>query len=247
MNIISDVSVVKAWARAVVSLYSVPRGELSPLVVEVDLSDEAAPDVDLMKFIDDELSRLQQRSIATTANTIFPESMARGTRMELYRRYRRIMPTLRQHDPANRFGTYFGRMIAYGKNSKNQLEHVISTFNAGNHRRSALQMSIFNPEEDHSNTRQRGFPCVQHVFLNPYYDGHGMSITGVYARQHLVNRGLGNYVGLCRLGHFVARSTGRSLTKLICIANIASLSDFPKGAIRPLRDGLTQFLPGIAI
>lgn len=53
--------------------------------------------------------------IETVANTIFPERLARSCRdhHELAHRYRAMYPTVRSLHRANRYGTYFGRIVSY--------------------------------------------------------------------------------------------------------------------------------------
>ena len=61
----------------------------------------------------------------------------------------------------------------------NQLDHIIDTFRRGNHRRSALQVSIFDPTRDHKHCRQLGFPCLHQVAFLP--ETNTLTITGYYA------------------------------------------------------------------
>jgi len=133
----------------------------------------------------------------------------------------------------NRYGLYFERLVAFGPQKINQLDHIIQTYRGGNHRRSALQASIFDPSVDHTNQRQRGFPCMQHVIFAPYGD-HELAITGFYATQHLFERAYGNYLGLCNLGRFVAHELDLHLTQMTCVAGVAKIGNVNKGDLRDL-------------
>jgi hypothetical protein len=104
----------------------------------------------------------------------------------------------------------------------NQVGYILSTRAAGNHRRSAYQLSVVDPTRDHTNQRQRGFPCLQQVSVAPI-DEDALSITGYYATQTLFERAYGNYVGLCELGRFFASQWNLHLTRVTCVASVAQL------------------------
>ena len=107
------------------------------------------------------------------------------------------------------------------KEDLNQLEHIIGTWNGGNRRRSALQASLVDPRVDHTNQRQREFSCLQQVAFAPTGDD-GLAVTGFYAKQHMYERADGNYLGLCRLGRFMAHEMGLTLSQVVCIATPAA-------------------------
>jgi thymidylate synthase len=113
-------------------------------------------------------------------------------------------------------------MIAYGATGEkiNQLEHVIQTYLGDNHRRSALQITIFDPHSDHTNQKQRGFPCLQSVSIAPLGAGE-LAITGYYPVQYIFAKAYGNYLGLCRLGNFIAHELQMEAVRMTCIAAIA--------------------------
>lgn len=226
--LIEDDNISRAWVRAIGALAAPGVDALAPLVVTVSLpSDRALPLVPAVGEIVD--AALLARGVPlsrTTANLIFPSIWnPRRPRRELFERYRRMLPRIRK-EPLNRDGVYFERLIAYGEagTERNQLEYIISTYLGGNHRRSALQATILDPTHDQTNQRQRGFPCLQQVSFQPDPE-HGLAVTGYYATQYMVDRGYGNYVGLCHLGQFVAHEIGQPCVRMICIAAIARLGD----------------------
>lgn len=154
---------------------------------------------------------------------------------------------------ANRRGHYFQRMIAYlpssGKKAPiNQLEHIITTWHKGNSRRSALQAGIFDPRSDHSDARQQGFPCLQQVAFYPKGTNgkDGLSVIASYANQTVVEKAYGNYLGLYRLGMFMAKEMDLELTEIVCIASALKLNNtVGKGcckslvnAVKPIMDKL---------
>lgn len=217
-----------AWGKAFLKVFE--SNEIAPLVVVIEgLENADPPEVPAIRStLDAALSAEGRRlSCLEVANTIFPNSLwnPQRPRADLYRRYLSIVHRIRKHR-GNRYGVYFQRLIDFGFDSEaeedvNQLEHIISTWRGGNRRRSALQASLLDPWADHTNQPQRGFPCLQQVAFAPGRDG-GLTVTGFYAKQHMYERAYGNYLGLCRLGHFMAHEMGLTLARVVCIATPAA-------------------------
>ena len=217
-----------AWGKAFLNV--VESKEIAPLVVVIeDLENADPPEVPAIRSALDAALGAEERQLSCleVANTIFPASLWNPDqhRADLYRRYLAIIHRIRRHR-GNRYGVYFQRLIAFGSDSEseqdvNQLEHIIGTWNGGNRRRSALQASLVDPRVDHTDQRQRGFPCLQQVAFAPIGKG-GLAVTGFYAKQHMYERAYGNYLGLCRLGRFMAHEMGLTLSQIVCIATPAA-------------------------
>lgn len=216
-----SLNVSVAWAKAFLASVEPRKTDLSPLLIRInDFSDNIIQeDIVIRQSLDKHLKQLSEQSCHTVANTIFPISLWNPNQsgQELYDRYNRIFPLIKKSCAVNRFGLYFQRMISYdGSEDGNQLKKIISTYIDKNiHRKSALQVSIFNPSEDHRETPFLVFPCLQHVIFTPLANG-GLSVTGIYAKQYLFKKAYGNYLGLCRLGQFVAHELGMNLTQMNC-------------------------------
>lgn len=234
-----------AWARALKIATARGRNEIAPLIVSVtgfDETGDAFEDMGIRGAIDGLLEREGKQGIDTVANTIFPFSLwnPSGSRQLLYDRYKRVAPRLRKASAKNRRGIYFDRMIGGGPEGKeNQLEFAISTYcSRPGVRRSVLQIGVFNPGLDHVAAAQLGFPCLQHVTFAP--TAEGLCINAFYSTQYLVERAYGNYVGLCRLGRFVAHELHMPLIRMTCFTGIAKC-EFSKNkliGILPLVDGV---------
>ena len=217
-----------AWGKAFLKVFD--SNEVAPLVVVIEGLDNAdPPEVPAIRGALDDGLRAEGngRSCLQVANTIFPISLwnPENPRSDLYDRYLKIVHRIREHS-GNRYGVYFQRLIDFGVDTKaeehvNQLEYILATWNQGNHRRSALQASLVDPRLDHTHQRQRGFPCLQQVAFAPTED-NGLTVTGFYAKQHMFERAYGNYLGLCRLGHFMAHEMGLTLSRVVCIATPAA-------------------------
>ena len=228
-NLIVEDNLSVAWGKAFLKVFH--AGEIAPLMVIINGLDNAEPpEIPAIRDALDLALKANGKgtSCHESANTIFPNSLWNPDtdRHDLYRRYLKIYPHIRKY-PRNRNGVYFQRFIAFDyddkvhkvQNNVNQLDHIIETWNGGNHRRSALQAAVFDPLRDHTNQPQRGFPCLQQVAFTPI--GSSLSVTGFYATQYIFERAYGNYLGLCRLGRFMAHEMGLRLSQIICIATRA--------------------------
>lgn len=227
--VIERADLAHAWATAFDELTQRGTDEIVPLVVCISGFDDniAVEDANVRYLLDEALSTAGLQSIRTVANTIFPLSLWNPDlpAEALFVRYARVARKLRRYR-LNRNGIYFERMVAFQPKGSdatfNQLQYVLDTRDAGNHRRSAYQVSVIDPTQDDTDQHRRGFPCLQQVSITPI--GHGeLSITGFYATQTMFERAYGNYVGLCDLGRFFAHYWKMELTRVTCIASVAQL------------------------
>jgi hypothetical protein len=232
---VEDQDLAIAWGRALEAATQPVVRDLLPLVVSItgfSTAGDVTEDPTIRASLDRALRLQGKQSIETVANTIFPRSLWNPTapRSQLFSRYRAILPKLHRASPKNRHGLYFERMLSGGPpGSENQLDFAISAYTARRHvRRSILQVSIFQPNRDHSKAAMRGFPCLQHITFAPASDG--LSLNAFYATQYLVERAYGNYLGLCRLGQFVAHELDTKLIRVTCFTGIAELAT-PKAAV----------------
>lgn len=232
------------WGEVFLKLLERGVDKLSPVVVSIaDFDDAGLPFEEIA--VRDALDQVIDQSCHTVANTIFPNSLwspgAENDSQQLYNRYERLWPIIKK-DPRNRNGVYFRRLMAFSLQTNdgdgtpvNQLQHIIDTFRNGNHRHSALQAAIFDPTRDHTNSRQRGFPCLQQVAFG--VNEGKLEVTGFYALQHHVSKAYGNYLGLCWLGRFMAGQMGLTLSQVTCVASLLKLGDgCTKTGLEPLRD-----------
>jgi thymidylate synthase len=126
---------------------------------------------------------------------------------------------------------YFERLIAFGDGpmSGNQLEFIISEYSSRpGVRRSLFQAAVFNPAKDHIRSAQLGFPCLQHVSFIPHSNGK-LTINAFYATQQLFQKAYGNFLGICRLGHFVATEMKLQLGRMNCFAGVEKLEGITQG------------------
>jgi hypothetical protein len=145
---ISGNNLSQAWANALLTCYEMGGGVLSPAVVQFPaVGKDGKVETSIIRDIVDRHLRdpikfiPKQSVVETVAGTIFPESVwlhSHGDRRTFFKIYKDMIPFIRR-ERANNRGVYFQRMIAYPSNaddkeSINQLEHIISTWQSGNHR-----------------------------------------------------------------------------------------------------------------
>ena len=231
----------RTWAHAFLAIMDPGIVAISPLISTISVEDDMAiEDVVLRQKLDTTLGALNRQSVETVANTIFPRSLwsPDRDRHELFARYSGILSYVLRVKQ-NTHGTYFQRMVAFGATRRNptgfnQLEHIIQTYARGNHRASALQAVIFDPERDHVHNRRRGFPCLDHVYFVPDPKLGELTVTGMYATQYIFEKAYGNYLGLYRLGTFMAHEMNLTLRRVICYTGKATLGNAGKTILRDL-------------
>ena len=207
------------------------EGGLCPLVVKITGFGEVGEpleDEHIRTSIDEFLRRENpKRDVGAVASTIFPNALWRPgvPRGRLFERYLRMLPRLRRY-PGNHLGLYFERMIAFSPQAPhegNQLDFIIESFSGGLRRNSAFQIVIADPSRDHSRAPRRGFPCLQQVAVAPDEGTGTLCLTAFYATQYVIERAYGNYLGLARLGRFLAHEMGLRFSAITCVASRAVL------------------------
>jgi hypothetical protein len=238
-----------AWVEVFEALMARGVEELGPVIVSIsDFDADANPREigSIRRRVDKELETLTGRSVDDVASTIFPSSLwnpdLNDDGKALFARFEKIWPRLQARSRLNAKGSYFQRLTAYvGRDGKpiNQLTYVVQAYKDGLRRRSAFQATIFDPNEDHTDQPYQGFPCLQQVAFSP--KGKNLTVTGYYVLQYAVDRAYGNYLGLCRLGKFMARQMNLDLERVICISSVLTLGKDKK----TLRD-LERDIPSLA-
>lgn len=242
MKLIESESISSAWIEGLKTMIENPGNQVSPAMFSININEATQlEDQRVVSIHEKYLLRYRFPSIRTTASTIFPSSYWNPDlpRVNLYQRFELMWPRIKKCRP-NRYGHYFQRLILneiedtnHQGGPTNQLELIITNLGSGNRRRSALQASIFIPEKDLTANRQRGFPCLQHVFFTPLTSSY-LAVTGVYATQYLFDRAYGNILGLYRLGGFVAHETHMQLKRVDCFVSSLKLGKITKQIGRSL-------------
>lgn len=255
INPIRGKNLSEAWAQTFIKCMITPRGIIAPAIVSFDVIEDdnswQLETPEIRQALDSQLAvfgivSANQSNIETVAGTIFPESIWKrcgGNRDKLFVKYDKMWPFVNKCR-LNKHGTYFRRLTSFGETGINQLKIISDTWHADTHRRSALQAGVFNPAIDHSMARQLGFPCLQQVVFHPEgtNGAEGMIVVAFYANQYLLEKAYGNYLGLYRLGKFMAGEMGLHLRGVTCIASNLSLSKHGKKECNPLLSIIKQVL-----
>ncbi|MGA3113509.1 MAG: thymidylate synthase [Syntrophobacteraceae bacterium] len=231
-----------AWAKAFVKCWNASGNVLAPEIVCFDVDEEnrswELETASIRCSLEEQLVTFgicsaNQSNIETVAGTIFPESIwkrCHGDREKLFSEYDEMWPQI-QKCGRNHRGTYFRRLTAYGKPTEekkvNQLQEILNKWENGNRCHSAMQAGIFDPFQDHVKSRIPGFPCLQQVVFHTHgVNGtDGISVVAFYANQLLLDKAYGNYLGLFRLGRFMAGEMRLKLRGITCVASNLKLSD----------------------
>jgi len=233
-HVIRGNDVTEAWMKSISHLEQNGREDYN-LIVEIENPSQDC--LETRKRLNTVLTGLSFQTIETVASTIFPVHLLSGkpSRTDFYQRFYRIYPKLRRV-PDNRKGTYFGRLVGWGFTNSdnpgfNQIEDVITKLSRerqnGRGIRVMYEMSIYNPELDHTN--QMGFPCMSFISIkirDSYVD-----LVAVYRNQHFIKKAYGNYLGLGMLQRFICEHSGFRLGKLTCIATHAELESVKKASM----------------
>lgn len=240
-EVISDSNLSLAWGRAFLHVMRPDSGH-APLTLSVDNFDSdglPVEDSGLRTAVDTALAAHSCMSVRKTAFTIFPndpwefrQKPAHGEFGPWFRRW--VFPPMYRSNRANRGGTYFQRIVAFGaelgKKGElsepyvDQLAKILEFWDSTETpRRSALQAACFDPHRDHHLKARSGFPCLQQVSFSHDSDD-GLAVTGYYPSEYILDRGYGNYLGLCHLGRYMARNMGLRLTRMNCIVSHPLLS-----------------------
>lgn len=189
--------------------------------------------------------------VSTVANTMFPSAFyrrdrenARGRLYELHAKTQRIHRRLDSD-------SYFNRLVAYpGTNGEpfNQLEYIVDRLikqrkprERGGPMSSAYEVGLTIPAGGDLRVQAPGqdrnlmsFPCLSQISFT--LDGDVLNLAGLYRNQYFVTRAYGNYVGLARIGDFIAHEIGAQLGEVLCLATHADaqFSDLGKSRVEQL-------------
>jgi len=249
-----------AWARLFHAVDHTPGKELISAVISFTGFSAAGPieEGNVREVLNTCLAEDGKEEIETVANTIFPQALwefSKGDRNRFYAMYIENMPDYVAMAPSkNQRGTYFGRLTAYDLNPRNgnrathlsgtpsgtsnQIEFIIEHCKRGA-RRSYLQASIFDPLRDHTGSAQLGFPCLQHITFIPSFGDSTLAMNAFYATQQLYEKAYGNFLGLGRLGSFIASESGLTLCRVTCLVGVEKIDFRPsRVSARLLRDAV---------
>jgi hypothetical protein len=69
-----------------------------------------------------------------------------------------------------------------------------------------------------------------------------LCITGYYPKEYIFDRGYGNYLGLCRLGQFMANEMGLELAQMTCFVGVAAAGKMSKTPLRDIENKIERYV-----
>lgn len=254
--VISRPNLSHAWGETLLYIKDHAGKEIAPLVINITDLKDGIPQEELAirEALDKCLADHGKQSIEDVANTIFPSSyweQSNHNRHEFFQSYLNDIPKMKEDAKTNRPCLYFERLIAFDDScpNGNQLDFIISNYNSLKEkdegvRRSMLQATLFDPKTDHIPNPYLSFPCLQHISFVYKKDGT-MTLNAFYTIQYIFQKAYGNYLGLCRLGNFMAHEMNLKFDSLNCFVGIESL-EVPKEHLDPVIQVVRDILEPIS-
>lgn len=225
------------WATIVRELMKPGMRTISPLVFSLSGFNEDGDPVETPTIriaLDQMLHDIGKRDCENVAFTIFPQKhyqLSGGERADFFELYREAFPRIQELNPRNnRKGSYFQRLVDYegGNVGFNQLDWILNEYERNpSTRRSKWQATTFDPYRDFSSTAQLEFPCLQQVSFT-FSDNDGLIVNAFYATQQIIRKAYGNYLGLSRLGKFMAHEMQLKLERLNVFIGVAQADEAKK-------------------
>jgi thymidylate synthase len=242
MPIPTQPSNAKAWVAAAAAVQAA-GGEAYNVIIDIaDPIAEDTVDEEIIKAVDDFLRAHNGFSVASVANTIFPQSLLqRHGPNDFYAVYHdRVLPRMKEmtHD----WGRYFERLTKWRKIQGqetiiiNPLLDLITFMRnqivANRTYKNVYEMTIYDPTRDAGKVSNQ--QCLSFLSFKLTNDNH-LCLTAVYRNHTYIARGLGNFIGLGRLQAFVADQAGATLGSLTCVSTHAEIDHHRKE-----RDGTAE-------
>jgi hypothetical protein len=211
------------WAKVMLELVRPGMSRIAPLtlVIRGFTPDGRAAEVpEIRAAVDAFLAAQEKNDTENVAFTIFPQrywEMSGGDRKAFFDLYIESFQRIQSYNPRNnKRGSYFQRLIDLngGGEGPNQLEWMIEEFHAfpKSRRSSKFQATTFDPARDHTSSKFLEFPCLQQISF--IFEGETLHLNAFYATQQIARKAYGNYLGLARLGAFMASQMGLRFEQL---------------------------------
>lgn len=263
--------IATAWIRAVRKLGELPDHRAFHTVVRI--GDPLRDGPDTHAGLDRVLERLGLQPVETVANTIFPADLAARSRdyAHLVSRYRAMYGTVRKLSPKNKWGTYFGRLVAYpsaghedgfdqlaaviswlrmesayqgGKTARYEtmLAHPLDAGSTGSGPPDAAACSV-PVQRPGTDTGAMATPCLSHCSFQLDRGRGSVHALATYRSHYMIERAYGNYLGLGRLLGYVSTQSGLQPGTLTVVAGYAQIEPGTITLIRPLLGEAVPLFP----
>jgi len=201
------------WAKVLVALMRPGVTRLAPLTLSIrGFGPDGTPaEVPEIRAAVDAFSIAQgKRDSENVAFTIFPQrywEISGGDRNAFFELYIESFQRIQAFNPRNnKRGSYFQRLVDLNGQGTgpNQLKWMLDDYDAHPkaRRTSKFQATTFDPTRDYSSASLLEFPCLQQVSF--VLEDGALQLNAFYATQQIARKAYGNYLGLGRLGAFMA-------------------------------------------
>lgn len=247
----ASASLSEAWARTLEAVQESGGTALHVVTTVTDPATWGALDPEVVQGFHRD-AQSAAKPIETVASTIFPQDLYRwqgrlwhpelpeeerdeldAAAQELFADYQEMLPLIAS-DPSNTWqSTYFGRMVEWPKSKPptNQLqwciEYLRTQLRTGKGRANSADIATGGEGEltsiqIHKSDERRvmGGPCLVHIDLSVHEDR--LNLLATYRHWHLVDRALGNLLGLSRLLRFLSEQSGYPVGELTVVSGMAN-------------------------
>jgi len=201
------------WARVMLTLAQPGVKRLTPLTLIIRGFDEngiASEVPEIRKAVDAFLAAHDKRDTENVAWTIFPQrywEISDGDREAFFDLFIESFQRVQDFNPRNnKRGSYFQRLVDFGGggSGRNQLKWMLDEYDAHPkaRRTSKFQATTFDPSRDYTAASLLEFPCLQQISFT--FEVDALHMNAFYATQQIARKAYGNYLGLARLGAFMA-------------------------------------------
>lgn len=210
---------------------------LAPLTLTItgfDANGIASETPEIRSAVERFLVAHDKRDVENVAWTIFPQrdwEIADGDRDLFFDVYIESFQRVQAFNPRNnKRGSYFQRLVDLNGQGRgpNQLKWLLDDYDQhpAARRRSKFQATTFDPARDYTSASLLEFPCLQQVSFT--FDDGSLQLNAFYATQQIARKAYGNYLGLSRLGAFVASQMKLRFDQLNVFVGLAHM-DVRKG------------------
>ena len=220
------------WGKVLLALARPGVTRVTPLTLTIRgfAPDGTAAEVpEIREAVDVFLDAQEKKNTENVAFTIFPQrylDLAEGDVKLFFELYTESFQRIQDFNPRNnKRGSYFQRLIDLngGGQGPNQLAWMIKDYHdhPKARRTSKFQATTFDPARDFSATNILEFPCLQQVSFVP--DDGALQLNAFYASQQIARKAYGNYLGLARLGAFMAKQFDLRFEQLNVFVGLAQM------------------------
>ena len=225
-------SVSSGWAKVMMALTQPGVTRIAPLSLTIrgfTDNDVPAKIPEIRAAVDVFLAAKGKKDTENVAFTIFPQrywDMSGGDREAFFELFIESFQRIQKFNPRNnKRGSYFQRLVDLNGDGTgpNQLKWMLDQYrdHPKARRTSKFQATTFDPSRDYTSAGQLEFPCLQQVSF--VCEDGALHLNAFYATQQVARKGYGNYLGLARLGAFMAGEMGLAFEQLNIFVGLAKI------------------------